>query len=186
MVVIFQPDGRLSKTGDILLPADTAHKVLEPGPDLEAVEVAEKARMMQADPPSPALFYILLKGVHRRGFPTVRNVVQLKDQLVAGKEFLVDGIGGRCVSDPEIGVDRQVVEPGPGTARECEMMAAVLIEREDPETGNIDLLVEAVHHRGHGSVETAEKLVVLWGPGMAETVVPAAVFDLGIDRKSVV
>src|SRR5882762_8352811 len=105
MMMVFEPDRGLCKSGDIVLPADAAHKVMEPGPHREMIKLTQQGRMMEADPATPALLYVSLERGFCGGFPAIGNKVELDDQPVVAEELVVDAIGVREIVDGEVAVD---------------------------------------------------------------------------------
>src|ERR1700710_1187344 len=95
----------------VALELDTAHKLGEPRPKAEAVEMPEQCGVMKPDPAAAALIDVALEGSYRCRCPVIRRVVQLNEKLVAREESIVDGSGIRDVIDREMVANRLLAEP---------------------------------------------------------------------------
>ena len=111
---------------NVRLEADAAHKIGEPRPHRIAVELAQQRSVMEADPASPALINVVLKGRRSGRRPGVWRIVQLNEQLVMGEERAVDLRGVFDVIDAESIHFRFVRQPRLGRIHKRLVNAAAL------------------------------------------------------------
>src|SRR5260370_13562364 len=82
MILVLNRNRSSDKRSDVILEANSPHELVEPRPDLEAIEFPKESGVMKSDPAAFALFDVLDEGRLGRVCPIVRRVVQLDKETV--------------------------------------------------------------------------------------------------------
>lgn len=131
----FDVDGRGGEGGDVFGESDITHEAGEPIPHREAVELAEKRGVVEADPADGALLDGFGEGCGSGRRPVIRRIVELDEELIVREEGLIDGLCIFDVIDGEVISFRFLREPYFGGCDVGLMLTAVFGDCQDSEGG---------------------------------------------------
>src|ERR1700712_3333382 len=111
MLFIFDVNLCFYKCCDVIFVPGITHKLAEPLPHWEAVELAEQRCVMKAYPTTFALLNIVFECFYSFFFPPVRGVIQLEEQLIVRKKSLVNLISILNIIDTKVLGGSQAIQP---------------------------------------------------------------------------
>src|ERR1051326_4441276 len=107
---IFDSYRGFRKVRNIRLKPDAAQERREPGIHGVSVELAQQARMVEANPSSFALSDVVFERLLRIGSPMIGRVVQLDEELVLRQSMLVEALGPGDIVDGKTVLDGPTVK----------------------------------------------------------------------------
>jgi hypothetical protein len=145
MVRVFHVNRAGSEGSNVVLKLDSTHKVREPRPEAEAVEVSQQSSVMEADPAAASLVDVTLKCRHRCRRPVVGRIVQLDEELIVGEEGFIDGVRVLDVVDREEVTHSFLSQPNLCTVDEWLVNASFLRERDHVKPRSLGLRPQSAH-----------------------------------------